>query len=318
MIYTVTLNPAIDKTVVVNDFALDTVNRVSSIREDAGGKGINVSKMVKMLEGNTVAISLLGGNTGDFIDDRLQELGIETKNFKASGNTRINTKIVDPINQKFTDVNEPGPGVDKSVLDEMETYLKETLTNEDVLVLSGSLPKGAPIDLYKTWSEIANENGTKVLLDADNEMLQEGIKGKPFLIKPNEKELAAYFGEEINTKAEIIEKCSEIFAQGVSIIVVSLGEDGCMLLTKDDAVAFEPIRVEVKSTVGAGDSMLAAIAYELNALETDSNLELDDLISIVSLGVAASSATIEQEGTIMGNSLRIRELYKMVKADRSL
>ena len=184
--------------------------------------------------------------------------------------------------------------------------------------MSGSLPKGAPVDLYKTWSEIANENGAKVLLDADNEMLKEGIKGEPFLIKPNEKELEAYFGEKITTKTDIIEKCGEIFAQGVSIIVVSLGADGCMLLTKDDAVSFEPIRVEVKSTVGAGDSMLAAIAYELNALDLTSSLDLDKLISIVSLGVAASSATIEQEGTIMGNSLRIRELYKLVKVDRSL
>ena len=116
---------------------------------------------------------------------------------------------------------------------------------------------------------------------------------------------------------QIIEKCREIFDKGVSIIVVSLGADGCMLLTKDEAVSFEPIEVKVKSTVGAGDSMLAAIAYELNALDKDTDPSIEELISIVSLGVAASSATIEQEGTIMGNSLRIRELYKKVKVDRS-
>lgn len=315
MIYTVTLNPAIDKTVVVNNLTLDEVNRVESIREDAGGKGINVSKMIKKLEGNSVAISIIGGNTGDFIDSRLKELGIETQNFNVNGHTRINTKIVDPVKHMFTDVNEPGPMVDKSTLYEMETYLKRVLTEDDILVLSGSLPKGAPIDLYKTWSEIANENGTKVLLDADNEMLKEGIKGKPYLIKPNEKELEAYFGEALTSKIEIVEKCREIFEQGVSVIVVSLGADGCMLLTKDKAVSFDPIRVKVKSTVGAGDSMLAAIAYELNAIESRENIDLNDLISMVSLGVAASSATIEQEGTIMGNSLRIRELYKMVKVE---
>ncbi len=317
MIYTVTLNPAIDKTVVVNEFTLDQVNRVDSVREDAGGKGINVSKMIKKLDGSSVAISIIGGNTGDFIDHRLKELGIETHNFKVEGNTRVNTKIVDPIQHKFTDVNEPGPFVEKSVLYEIETYLKRILTEEDVLVLSGSLPKGAPINLYKTLCDIANENGTKVLLDADNEMLKEGIKGKPYLIKPNEKELETYFGEKISGKIQIVEKCREIFDKGVSIIVVSLGADGCMLLTKDEAVSFEPIEVKVKSTVGAGDSMLAAIAYELNALDKDTDPSIEELISIVSLGVAASSATIEQEGTIMGNSLRIRELYKKVKVDRS-
>lgn len=317
MIYTVTLNPAIDKTVVVNSFGIDQVNRAESVREDAGGKGINVSKMVKHLEGCSVAISIIAGSTGDFIENRLNEIGIETHNFRVEGKTRVNTKIVDPTKHTFTDVNEAGPFVEKNTLYDIERYLKRILTEEDVLVLSGSLPKGAPLDLYKTWSRIANENGTKVLLDADNEMLKEGIKGQPFLIKPNEKELETYFGEKLSTKADIVQKCKAIFEAGVKFIVLSLGADGCMLLSKDDVVVFQPIKVDVKSTVGAGDSMLAAIAYELNALDSDDELNMEQLIPMVSLGVAASSATIEQEGTIMGNSIRIRELYKLVKTDRS-
>jgi 1-phosphofructokinase len=318
MIYTVTLNPAIDKTVVVNDFSINTVNRVQSVREDAGGKGINVSKMIKKLKGNSIAISIVGGNNGKFIKQKLKEIGIKSQSFLINGETRVNTKIVDPVNNFFTDINELGPNVKKSVICDIETYLKRVLVEDDIIVLSGSLPSGVPIDLYRRWSELANDKKAKVLLDADKKILKEGIKGKPFLIKPNEKELENYFGVEFKNKTEIRDKCREIFDKGVKVVVVSLGVDGCMLMTKDNVVSFDPIKVEVKSTVGAGDSMLAAIAYELDKHRNLSKISIEELTSIVSLGVAASSATIEQEGTIMGNSLRIKKFYEMVKTDRSL
>ena len=153
MIYTVTLNPALDKTVEIEAFAVDTVNRITAMRTDPGGKGINVSKVIRELGGKSVATGILGGDTGRSILSALEVMGLETFFYFVEGETRTNLKVVDPVNHTNTDINEPGVVVSKEILDGLLQELLTKLGGEDLVVLSGSLPKGAPRDTYYTWGK---------------------------------------------------------------------------------------------------------------------------------------------------------------------
>ena len=154
MIYTVTLNPALDKTIYVDGFAVDEVNRVRSLREDPGGKGINVTKVVDALGGSSRALALLGGSVGRRIQDMLAAASIDCWAFEVPGETRTNTKVVDEELHTNTDINEPGPTVTAADLSTMLDALVDIVGEGDIVVLSGSLPAGAPADTYRTLSLI--------------------------------------------------------------------------------------------------------------------------------------------------------------------
>jgi len=311
MIYTLTLNPAIDRTLYIQDFDKNKVNRIESYREDPGGKGINVSKMIYQLGGASVAVIVTGGYSGIKLEEELVAGHINYVSFKTEGLTRTNLKIVDEINHTFTDINEPGPLITDGLLQDIEDFFAAEVKEGDIVVLAGSLPKGVPSDTYFRWCHMFYEKGVKVILDADQQALRDGILGKPFMIKPNQEELENYFECTFNNDLELAKKARELLTLGVETILISQGKQGCLLVTATQIIKYNALDVKVKSTVGAGDSMVAAIAYGLS----EANLEgLDDqrLADIVSLGVAASSASIECEGTIMGSQERIEVLKQMV------
>ena len=203
MIYTVTLNPALDKTVEIPNLALDTVNRITKMRTDPGGKGINVSKVIAKLGGTSKAIGILAGNSGKAIQDALDSEGL-AHNFRfVPGETRTNLKVIDPENHTNTDINEPGIEVDAPELTALLYDLLKELKRGDIVVLAGSLPKGAPKDTYYTWVESCKKAGAKVFLDADGELLAEGLKAAPYLVKPNNDELSRMMGRELKTLDEL-------------------------------------------------------------------------------------------------------------------
>lgn len=311
MIYTLTLNPAIDRTLYINDFDKNKVNRIEMYREDPGGKGINVSKMVYQLGGESIAVMVTGGYAGEKLESELNKGNITYVSFKTDESTRTNLKIVDVANHTFTDINEPGPTITEDLLDSIETFFEKELKENDIVVFAGSLPKGVTPDVYYHWCMLCHEKGVKVILDADQEALKKGILGKPFMIKPNQEELESYFGQRCETDAELAEKAKEILALGVETILISQGKDGCLLVTQHQTVKFDALKVTIKSTVGAGDSMVAAIAYGLVQVGTQ-NVSDEEFSNIVALGVAASSASIERDGTLMGNKERIYELKEQV------
>lgn len=186
MIYTVTLNPALDKTVEVPGFALDTVNRIVSVRTDPGGKGINVSKVIAKLGGASVAMGVLAGAAGRAIAAQLEQQGLTCDFcFAGSGETRTNLKVVDPQGRTHTDINEPGPAVGPRVLEELLGRLTRRLAAGDIVVLAGNLPAGAPSGTYRDWTAACRQAGAKVFLDADGSLLAEGIQAAPYLVKPN-------------------------------------------------------------------------------------------------------------------------------------
>lgn len=314
MIYTLTMNPALDKTIIVNNFQVDSVNRVSQVRIDPGGKGINVSNMVKQLGGNSEAIVASGGATGNQLLELLEQKDIPYMAFDIGGDTRINTKVVDPEYKTFTDINEAGPLVAKEKINEIKEYLKQTLKAGDLLVLAGSLPKGVGASFYKDLVKIGNEVQAKVIVDADGANLEESLLEGPFMIKPNEHELEMYFNEPLETEEKLLEAAKKIVDKGISCVVISLGEKGSLAVTKDGAAKIVALKLEVKSTVGAGDSMVAGIAYYLDNILEDKTqtITISELIIAVKLGVASSSASIEQEGTQMGSKNRVDELLEQV------
>lgn len=289
MITTVTLNPAIDKTINIEDFSIGSVNRVSAIRTDAGGKGINVSKVIKSLGGSSRAVAILAGNCGNFIKEYLDRASIENDCLFIEGETRTNIKVVDKINHTNTDINEAGPFVSMENLNEVFEKLCCGMKQEDLLVLSGSIPKSAEKDIYRQWIEKTKEKGIKTILDADGELLRQGIEAGPHLIKPNIHELEALFNQRIDSIDEVINVSKEFFKKGIEIVVVSLGENGALFMKKDTAIRAKGIKVEVESTVGAGDSMVAALAF---ALERSYDFE-----KAVRLSVACGTASVMTEGT---------------------
>ncbi len=289
MIYTVTLNPALDKTVTIPRFALDSVNRISELREDPGGKGINVSKVIAKLGGTSRAIALLGGAVGEKIELALEGMGIDVWAFEANGETRTNTKVVDPVLDTHTDINEPGPEATLALLDGMLASLADAIQEGDIVVLSGSLPKGAPVATYETWCRTCSGAGAKVFLDADGDALSHGLKALPYLAKPNDAELSRICGRELKDVTEIASEARAIVERGVSRVVVSMGGAGALFAESGRTLLAHSPKVPVGSTVGAGDSVVAALAF---AEERGMTLE-----ETARLSMATGAANVMQSGT---------------------
>ncbi len=305
MIYTLTLNPAIDKTVFIDDFRIDEVNRVKRSVINIGGKGINVSKQISILGGESQAIALVGKDSMPFFEKNLQRLGIDYKLFQNGEKTRINTKVVDEKNQTFTDINEKSYLEKEEVLLEVEKYLEKKLSSGDALVLSGSLPEKTPIDIYRRFIDLAKAKKVVCFLDADGEVLKESLKTKVDFIKPNIDELSSYLGKDLTSEDIIIKETENLLAEKVDNIILSMGEKGSMLLMKDIVYKVEAVKVAVKSTVGAGDSLLGAFVYEIMK---GNNYEL-----ALSLGAASSLASIGIEGSEMASLENVRKYLKSVE-----
>ena len=289
MIYTVTMNPALDKTAIIPNFRTDGVNRIDSVRTDPGGKGINVSKVIQKLGAESVALGILAGHSGQKIAQSLEEMGLACRFTFVPGETRTNLKIVDPVGHTHTDINEPGQPVSQEILDTLLESLLQQLQPGDIVVLSGSLPKGAASDTYGVWTRACSDKGTRVFLDADGAPLHQGLEAKPWLVKPNEKELANLFGEFSGDEAELVSAGRKLQERGIARVVISLGADGALFFLEDGVYRAEGLSVPVRSTVGAGDSMVAALAVACEKQFSDEKT--------VALAMAASAANVMCSGT---------------------
>lgn len=289
MIITVTLNPAMDKTMILDGIEIGEVNRADSVRNDVGGKGINVSKVLKAFGTDSVATGFLGGILEDLFHKELKKLEIEDRFISVEGNTRTNIKLVDRKNSTNTDINEPGPLISNSELEKFLRVFNDAVHEGDLVVLSGGIPQNIPSDIYGTLTRKAKEKGAKVVVDADGEALSHALKEIPYMIKPNEKELAAFLGKEVLSEQEIIEQAKAFVKKGIHKVLVSRGEKGSVFVTENTVHIGRGIKVEVKSTVGAGDSMVAALVYaEVRKLD-----EYETLV----IAQATGAAAVTTEGT---------------------
>ncbi|MCT4563469.1 MAG: 1-phosphofructokinase [Maledivibacter sp.] len=305
MITTITLNPAIDKTMIIDNFQAGKVNRELSLRIDAAGKGINVSKVIQKLGGKSQAMGILAGNTGEFIKNELDRMKIEYDFMMIEGQTRTNTKIVDRENNLVTDINENGPWVSHEDLKKFEKNIMDGLSKGSIAVFSGSVPRNVDKKIYTRLINGAKAKGAKTILDADGELLIEGLKAGPYLVKPNIHELEKIFSIKIESTEEIIRYGKKILEYGVDYVVVSRGEEGSVLISNNEIAIVKGIKVEAKSTVGAGDSLVAAISLSISRGYT-----LEDTIK---LAVATSIASVMTDGTQSGSMDTINELIEKVE-----
>lgn len=308
MIYTVTLNPALDKTAVVRGFDPDGVNRVSSVRRDPGGKGVNVSKVVRALGGESVAMALLGGASGAWVEDALAREGIALRARHVQGETRTNLKLVDPVAGTHADVNEPGEPVEPDEADALRGELVALLEPDDVVVLAGSLPRGVPADAYAGWVRACAGAGARVVLDADGSALAAGVAAGPCLVKPNAEELARLVGRELSGTQEVLAAARELVGRGVGCVVVSLGAQGAVLADGAQAWRARAPQVSVGSTVGAGDAMVAVLAMGLERGWMPARA--------LALAVAAGSASVMQSGTQAPDRALVEGLAGRVDVER--
>ena len=232
---------------------------------------------------------MLAGNGGEHLLHLLEQENLTVLWEKAEGQTRTNLKIIDPVQNRNTDINEPGHQVTAEILQTLLDRLCEKVTPGDIVVLSGSLPKGAPVDTYRVWTERLHSMGACVLLDADGDCMAEGLQSAPDLIKPNETELSRLLSHPLKTETELLKAGGQLQAKGVARVVISMGGDGALFLLPNGAYRAKGLSVPVQSTVGAGDSMVAAMAYGLEKGLSDGEM--------IRLAMAMGAASVMQSGS---------------------
>lgn len=310
LILTVTLNPAIDRTVTVESFSIDKVNRVKGIQRDAGGKGINVSKTIKALGGQSKALAILGGRNGQWILEESQRLGLNLVNVPVEGETRENIKIVDPISKQYTDLNESGPSADETMVKRLISEITHIIGEGDYLVLSGSALPGMPDDIFKRIIESVKVKNVKVIVDVDGCYLENALKAEPDLIKPNIDELEAFLGKTLKTEEAIVQAAKELIEKGIKTVVISRGEEGLIWVDKNQVIKAPAIPVAVKSTVGAGDAVVAALVAGLSLGKSEAD--------IVKLAIATAASVVMTEGSKTGSLENLEMLEKQVQLNVTL
>ena len=255
MIYTVTFNPALDYIVNMDNLKLGETNRSTSEMILSGGKGINVSIVLKNLGFNNVALGFVAGFTGEEIENGTKKLGITTDFIHLKeGLSRINVKLKA---SEETEVNCTGPIISEDELNALYGKL-ENLKKDDILVLAGSVPNTLPQDIYEKIMEMLQDKGIKIVVDATKDLLLNVLKYKPFLIKPNNHELSEIFGVEIKTEQKIIDYAKKLQDKGARNVLVSRAGDGAILIAENGDIYKSPApKGKVVNSVGAGDSMVA-------------------------------------------------------------
>ena len=308
MIVTVTMNPAIDKTVEVEKLVCRGLNRIRKVEYDAGGKGINVSKTIRELGGYSVATGFLGGNNGQIIANVLKEKGITCDFVCVSGETRTNTKVVED-DGSLTELNEPGALIQDEDINELKRKLLGYADEDTIFIFAGSIPKGVTQDIYREMICLVKGQGASVLLDADGEVFCRSIEAMPDIIKPNQVELEGYLGLQEGTDvAELLKATESIEKKGVKNIVVSMGKNGALFLLEDYKVRCPGLSIKAHSAVGAGDAMVAALAYAW-----DHQLGKE---GTVKLCMAASAGAVTTIGTKPPSREVVDDLIRQVKIER--
>jgi 1-phosphofructokinase len=305
MIYTLTLNPSVDYIVGLDEINLGQLNRTKTEAKFPGGKGINVSRILNSLGVNSTATGFLGGFTGTYVNEYLIKEGIETTFIEVEEeDTRINIKLKAATE---TEINGQGPHISEGNLQLLKEQIKQ-LTNEDILVLAGSIPSKLPENIYDDLIRICKETGTEFVVDAEGSILQKVIPYQPYLIKPNHHELGQFFKKEISTCKEAIHYGEKLVELGAKNVIVSLADKGAVFVNSNSSMIASVPKGELMSSVGAGDSMVAAFLAK--------SINHGDLKEAFRYSVAAGSATAFSIG--LGSPEKIEKLLPQVHLTESL
>jgi len=299
-IVTITLNPALDHTVHIPQFQTGEVNRAQQQRIDPGGKGINVAKVVRALGYPVAVTGFLGQDNSKVFNEYFQRKAIDNFFVEVTGAARVNIKIVDEHNGQVTEINFPGLISTSPDLAKLTGVIRRLTDDRQYFVISGSLPQGLPDTIYGQLIEILKGQRVKVLLDSSGAALREGIKALPDAIKPNLEELSQLMGKSLEKENDIRKAIAELLAGGIKQVVVTLGSQGAIIADKEQTLRVRPPAVIAKSTVGAGDALVAGfVVGQTRGLS---------LAECARLGTAAATASVIQPGTQAGSIKEVARL----------
>jgi len=257
-IATVTLNPAIDQTVGVDGFQMNTVNRGQTMQFDAGGKGVNVASFLADYGHATAVTGFLGQENADIFEQLFARKRIDDQFVRIPGRTRIGVKIVDEANQQTTDINMPGLLPTSEAMNNLLETIEGLAASYDWFALSGNLPPGVPATIYATIITQLKRHGKQVVLDTSGEALREGARAGPTIVKPNVDELQQLTGQSLSDEAAVEQAARQLLGD-IRLVVISMGERGALFVDAATTLIAIPPLVLVKSTVGAGDAMVAGL-----------------------------------------------------------
>lgn len=299
-VYTLTLNPTLDRTLTVKEFVFDEMVRATSSQLDPSGKGFNVSRALKALGSESIALGFLGGFTGQMIEQMLVNEGLTLDPVWVIGETRTATMVF--CGERYLKVNEAGPLISPEKLAEMKAKIHHYLAPDQWWVLSGSLPPGAPVDIYAQLTSLLKAGGARVLLDASGESLRRGLAAQPDLVKPNTVEAADLVGHPVETEADFQEAADAFLATGAKIVALSLGADGLLLATANERYRLRPPAVNALNPIGAGDGLVGGLLY---ALVQEMPLE-----RVARWGVANGTGAAMQAGTTYSSKEVVTDLVE--------
>lgn len=308
-ITTLTLNPAIDRTVTIPGFTAGAVNRVEGTSDRPGGKGVNVAAALAEHGHAVSALGFLGRDNEAAFTAFFTERGIKDRCLRLPGATRVGIKIIDPVRNETTDINFPGLVPAPADLAALRAQIAQL--SGGWCVLAGSLPPGVPSSIYREFIDTLKARGVRTVLDSSGEALRQALKAGPDFIKPNAHELEALLGRALPAEADVIAAACELVAGGVGLVVVSRGADGACFVTADEVVTARPPSVTVRSTVGAGDAMVAGVvAARLRGLSLADTARLATAFSLSALTRAGDGLNLQAETDAFASRVQITPVSK--------
>lgn len=305
MIYTLTLNPALDKQYSVEHLTFDSVLKAQSIQLDYGGKGFNVSRMLAHLGMTSTALGFVGGVTGSAFAPGLAEQGILSDLTTVAQETRTNTTVVSKADKRHIKVNEPGPTIQAKELEALTATIQKHLVSGDVWVLAGSLPPGVSAEIYAELTNKIKAAGSRVVLDASGPALQKGLTAGPVLAKPNLLELSELTGKHFETLEDAARHLSDLRELGAENLAVSGGKHGALITDGSNAWVCAPPSSHEVNPVGAGDAMVAGLVRSF--------VLGHDLPTALRWGVACGTAAARTSGTQMPALAQVEAVYAELK-----
>lgn len=306
MFISVTMNPAVDKTIRLDELKPGFLNRMTSQTVTAGGKGINVANDICAMGGEVVLTGIMGNTNTDVLDECLNDLegkGVKVDFYRVNGRNRTNIKIIE-ASGRLTEINEPGIAVSSMDVNNFTNKLLSYAGEGNTFLLTGSAPVGVDSDYYGFLTRVLKEKGSTVIVDADGPLLKNALDSKPTIIKPNEFELLNYFGEKNMSEKTLIARAKELNDKGIDLVIVSRGAKGSIFVNSDSIIKCNAIPVEYASSVGGGDAMIAAAAYS-NGID-------DDYEALIRNAVAASAHTVSLKTPYFTDADPIDELKGLV------
>nr|WP_246565640.1 1-phosphofructokinase [Tissierella carlieri] len=307
VILTITLNPSIDRRYNIDKIEKGKIFRTDNYQYTIGGKGLNVTKVIKTLDEPVIATGFLGGSSGDYIDKGLNNMDISHRFIKIDEETRSCLAVICSDGNQM-EILERGPSISEDEIAEFLNLYEKLLEKADIICASGSIPYGVPLEIYGDMINLAKKKDKKFILDTSGEALRFGIDAGPYLVKPNKKELEDLTGIKIDSNEQLIRAAKDLSNEDIEIVVVSLGEEGAMAVHKDDVYKVIIPSIRALNPIGSGDSMIAGFAVAINR-----NYDFETMLKV---GAACGTANAMESETGKVNKNNVDRIMEKILIEK--